>query len=177
MATDLSKIGLHTRLTAVEATAGGSEDDITTLDGRVDDIETTLQDTYPTYSLSASTGNIGASSDGTFSIALPAGVTECLICSASIVRTAGTADGVIVVLDEVDTFDGVQRPFFGSMASSIDAATIVYGPVFSVGGTDLYTSVPYKNTSDSAFIRMTASNTDVANAGTWTVTVKIHTLP
>lgn len=120
--------------------------------------------------VTAATGSIAAAG-GTedINVALPAGISKCLIIAIAVTRTAGTGTSCSVGVFTDDARATDQRWIFGVDFAGI---TVDPGPVEGPQTTDIppmFYSFPYQNEDGSSFIRARVTNRDNSNVATYSV--------
>lgn len=147
------------------------EEGLDQLGARVQDLETTVVITLVTATTDSINGGGTATDD--LDIALPAGVTSCVIQEILVERTAGTSTGVsVAAYVNDDRSDASPRYLAGTSFSGVDASAGFYGPSGDFGGSQVWFTVPYINLDSSSFIRLRVTETSF-NDGTFDVTLKI----
>lgn len=129
--------------------------------------------------LTGATAEIDASDAADLDIALPAGVSRCVILWAAIERTAGAAGSVRVILYANDARSVYPRYIFGSAFSGrpFDQNPLS-GPMEESGGNGLFYTHNYTNIEGDAFLRFVVNNQDFfEEAGTFRLDLIVLPLP
>lgn len=129
--------------------------------------------------LSGATAEIDASDAADLDIALPAGVSRCVVLWAAIERTAGDAGSVRVTLYANNARSVYPRYIFGSAFSGrpFDQNPL-QGPMEESGGNGLFYTHNYTNIEGDAFLRFVVNNQDFfENAGTFRLDLIVLPLP
>ena len=134
----------------------------------------------PVY-LTATTGSIDESTSADLDVALPEGITRCVVMWARLTRTAGTSIAVSAALHPDDARSGTPEEFvFGSEFTGADiGADPIYGPAATGAGSTDRATPSYTNIDGSEFLRLVVRNTDFNESapGTFRLDLIIYPLP
>lgn len=121
--------------------------------------------------ITGSTGEIAASSSADLNVALPAGVTRYTIVGARLSRTAGASALCGVAVYQTNARNDAASYVFGNQFGGVDMPGPIKGPVDTTGGNTSRSPIAIQ--SDGEFARLTFTNGDFDDAGTFAIELDI----
>ncbi|MCB9553519.1 MAG: hypothetical protein H6705_16880 [Myxococcales bacterium] len=121
--------------------------------------------------ITGTTEEIAASASADLDIPLPSGTTRYTIVGARLSRTAGTSALCGVAVYQTDARSDAASYVFGNAFGGVDMPGPVKGPLDTTGGNS--SRAPISLQSDDEFVRLTLTNNDFDDAGTFALELDI----